>query len=204
MGHGDLAEAEKVLDEASLLSHENEVRLFLPLVLCALGNLHLQRGQAAKARDILIEAKREAEAVGHSTSVLLASAYLASAVAQLGEIRRGLELARACGAGAKQNGYQAIEALALFAEAGILSLQGATAAAEAIAQLERTIEIAARLGTRPLLGLAKGALARLLAASGRTAEAQDELVQAIELFDKSKMTIQLERARLALSKFSDL
>jgi hypothetical protein len=47
-------------------------------------------------------------------------------------------------------------------------------------------------------------LARLLAASGRTSEAQDELSQAIELFDKSKMTVHLERAKAALSKFSNL
>jgi class 3 adenylate cyclase/tetratricopeptide (TPR) repeat protein len=203
MSHGDLDEAERALDEASLLSRENEVRLFLPVVLCALGNLYLQRGQAAKARDILLEAKDEAEALGHSTSVLLSSAYLASAYAQLGDIPRGLEVARACQAGAKQKGYQPIEALAFFAEAGILSLQGASASAEAIAPLERTIEIATRLGTRPLLGLAKGTLARLLAASGRKAEAQEELAQAIDLFKKSKMTVQLERAKVALSRFLD-
>ena len=204
MTHGNLDEAEKALDEAALLSRENEVRLFLPLVLCALGNLYLQRGQAAKARDILLEAKDEAEALGHSTSIMLASAYLASAYAQLGDIPRGLEIARACQAGAKQKGYQPIEALALFSEAGILSLQGPSAAAEAIAQLGRAIEIATRLGTKPLLGLAKGTLARLLAASGRMSEAQDEFGQAVELFDQSKMTVQLERAKLALSKFSDL
>jgi hypothetical protein len=56
----------------------------------------------------------------------------------------------------------------------------------------------------PLLDAAKGMLARLLAASGRTAEAQDELVQAIALFDRSKMTVHLERAKAALSRFSDL
>jgi ATP/maltotriose-dependent transcriptional regulator MalT len=115
-----------------------------------------------------------------------------------------LEIARACQAGAKQKGYQPIEALALFSEAGILFLQGPSAAAEAISQLERAVEIATRLGTRPLLGLVKGTRARLLAASGRRAEAQDELAQAVELFAQSKMTVQLERAKLALSKFSDL
>ena len=52
--------------------------------------------------------------------------------------------------------------------------------------------------------MAKGTLARLLAASGRKSEAKDELAQAIELFDNSKMTIQLERAKAALSKFTDL
>ena len=200
---GNLDEAEGALDEAAFLSRENEVRLFLPLVLCGLGNLYLQRGRVREARDILLEARNEAEALGHSSSTLLASTYLASAYAQLGDIPRGLEVARACHAGAKQKGYQGIEALALLAEAVILSLQGASASAEAIAQLERTIEIAARLGTRPLLGLAKGTLARLLAAAGRKSEARDELGQAIELFAKSKMTIQLERAKAALSRFSN-
>ena len=152
----------------------------------------------------MLEAKNEAETLGYATGVLLASVYLASAYAQLGDISRGLEGARACQAGAKQKGYQAIEALAFFTEAGILSLQGAPAAVEAIARLERSIEISARLGMLPLLGLAKGVLARLLDASGRKSEARHELVQAIDLFDKSKMTVQLERAKIALSKFSDL
>jgi tetratricopeptide (TPR) repeat protein len=204
MSHGDFDEAETALNEAAMLSRENEVRLFLPLVLCALGNLNLQRGQPAKASDILIEAKREAEALSQSGGILLASAYLASACAQLGDIPRGLEIARASQAVAKQKGYQVIEALALLSEAGILSMQGASATGEAIARLERTIEIATRLGTRPLLGTAKGILARLLAASGRKSEAQDELLQAIDLFAKSKMTAQLERAKATLSKFSDL
>ncbi|MDO8401168.1 MAG: AAA family ATPase [Bradyrhizobium sp.] len=200
---GNLDEAEGALDEAAFLSRENEVRLFLPLVLCGLGNLYLQRGRAAEARDILLEAKDEADALGHSSSGLLASTYLASAYAQLGDIPHGLEGARACQAGAKQKGYQGIEALAFFTEAGILSLQGALGAVEAIARLERSIEISARLGMLPLLGLAKGMMARLLDASGRKSEAKHELVQAIDLFDKSKMSVQLERAKIALSKFTD-
>ncbi|HKH00189.1 MAG TPA: hypothetical protein VKB08_05635, partial [Bradyrhizobium sp.] len=64
-------------------------------------------------------------------------------------------------------------------------------------------EFASRIGARPLLAVAKGALARLLAVTGRKAEARDELAQAIELFAKSKMTIQLERAKASLSKFSN-
>jgi hypothetical protein len=46
-------------------------------------------------------------------------------------------------------------------------------------------------------------LSRLLAASGRTAEAREELAQAITLFDRSKMTVHLERAKAAFSKFSN-
>jgi hypothetical protein len=43
-----------------------------------------------------------------------------------------------------------------------------------------------------------------LLVSRRTAEAKDELVQAIALFHRSKMTVHLERAKAALSGFSDL
>jgi len=66
------------------------------------------------------------------------------------------------------------------------------------------IEIAEDLEAWPLQGLAKGALARLFAAAGRKSEAKDELEQAVELFARSKMTNQLERAKAVLSKFSDL
>jgi len=70
--------------------------------------------------------------------------------------------------------------------------------------MKRAVQIADGLEARPLLGAAKGILGRLLGDSGRTAEAQDELVQAIALFHQSKMTVQLERAKATLSKFSNL
>jgi hypothetical protein len=111
---------------------------------------------------------------------------------------------RACQASAKQKGYAGVEALATLAEANMLASQGEPAAEEAIRSAKRVIEIAVGLEARPLLGAARGILARLLAASGRKAEAQDELVQAIALFDRSKMTVHLERAKATLSKFSEL
>lgn len=201
MMRGNLEEAESALDNALRASRESEVRLFLPLVMCALGNLYSQQGHPARARDILLQAKDEAEALGHVTSTVVVSAYLGAAYSQLGDVQRGLALVRACQAGAKQKGYAGIEALAVFSEAAILSMQGASD--DAIACLKRATEIATRLEARPLLGVARGMLARSLAASGRTAEAQDELAQAIALFDHSKMTVHLERAKAALSKFSD-
>jgi hypothetical protein len=93
--------------------------------------------------------------------------------------------------------------LAAFYEANILASQGMTSRADALDCLKRTTELAARLEIRPMLGAAKGALGRLLADSGRTAEAQDELAQALALFDRSKMTVQVERVRATLSKFSN-
>jgi hypothetical protein len=105
---------------------------------------------------------------------------------------------------AKQKRYGGVELLAAFAEAGILSSLGPAMGADAIGCLQRVIDIAAKLEARPLLGAARGRLGSLLAASGRTAEAQDELAQAIALFAQSKMTVHLERAKAILSTFSDL
>lgn len=203
MLRGNLDEAENAFDQALHLSRESEVRLFLPLLLCGLGNIYSQQGYPARARDILLEARAEAEALGHGTSLVIVSAYLGPAYGQLGEVEHGLTLVRACQAGAKQKGYAGIEALAAMSEANILLSQGERSEEDAIACLKRTVELASRLEARPLLGIARGLLARLLAASGRSAEAKDELLQAIELFDRSKMTAQLERAKAALSKFSD-
>ncbi len=204
MMRGNLEEAESALDKALRISRESEVRLFFPLLMVALGNLYTQQGHAARARDILLQGKDEAEALGHVTSIVVGPAYLGSAYSQLGDVQRGLALVRACQASAKQKGYAGIEALAVFAEANILASQGEPAAAEAIGCMNRTIEIAARLEARPLQAAARGMLARLLTASGRTTEAQDELVRALALFDQSKMTVQVERAKAALSKFSNL
>src|SRR5262249_40137551 len=152
--------------EVVRLSRENEVRLFLPLALCMLGSIHAQSGRAARAERILLEAKQEAQSVGYQTVTVLASVYLASTYAQLGDPARGIEIARGCQAGAKQKGYQSIELQALLAEAMILS-QDSASADRAIAQLERAAGMAAQLDMRPLSGIAKDALARLLAVSGR-------------------------------------
>jgi tetratricopeptide (TPR) repeat protein len=184
------------------MARESEVRLFLPLVMCGLGNLYTQRGEGARARDILLEAKREAEALEHAPSIVVVSAYLGAAYAQIGETQHGLSLVRACLAGARQKGYAGIEMLAGLYEAGILASEGTSARSEAMDSFKRTIDIAERLEAGPILAAAKGAFGNLLADAGRTVEAQDELAQALALFDRSKMTVQREQVRATLSKFS--
>jgi tetratricopeptide (TPR) repeat protein len=200
---GNLEEAESALGRAFLLSRDSEIQLLQPLVMYSLGNVYLQQGHAARARDILLQAKQQAEALGHATSMAMVPAYLGMAYSQLGDVERGLEMVRASQAGARQKGYPGVEALANLAEANIHALQGKPAAEEAIKCLKRTIEIATRIEAKPMLGVTRGMLARSLAASGRTAEARHELTQAIALFDGSKMTVHLERAKATLSGYSD-
>ena len=204
MMRGDLEEAEVSLDQALRVSRESEARLFRPLIMSALGSLYSQQGHAGRATEVLLQAKDEADKLGHETSKVAVSAYLGAAYGQLGDIQHGLSLLRACQASARQKGYAGIEALAASAEANILASQGGHMVEEAMGCLHRIIEFTAKLEALPLLGAAKGVRARLLAASGRTDEAKEELVQAISLFDQSKMTVHLQRAKAALSKFSDI
>jgi tetratricopeptide (TPR) repeat protein len=204
LARGYLDEAEPALDHALRVSRESEVRLFLPLILSALGNLLVQKGEAARARDILLQAKNEADILGHAVSQVAVPAYLGAAYAQLAEVQHGLTLVRGCQAGARQKGYGGIELLAAFYEASMLTSQGTSGRADAMDCVKRTIDLAAGLEAGPLLAAARVTLGRLLSDSGRDAEAQDELVQALALFDRSKMTVQMERIRATLSKFSDV
>jgi class 3 adenylate cyclase/tetratricopeptide (TPR) repeat protein len=204
MLRGDLEEAEIVLDQAFRVARESEARLFRPLIMSALGNLYSQQGHGERAAEILLRAKDEADKIGHETSKVAVSAYLGAAYGQLADVQHGLAILRACQASARQKGYAGIEMLALSAEANILAEQGGHMVEEAMACLQRTIEFTVRLEALPLLGAAKGVRARLLAVSGRTDEAREELVQAITLFDQSKMTAHLQRAKADLSKFSDI
>ncbi|MGE0290028.1 MAG: AAA family ATPase [Bradyrhizobium sp.] len=201
---GNIGEAELALGQAFRLSHESEIRLFLPLIMWALGNLHIQKGKIAEAHDILLRAKDEAQNLGNDATAVAVSAYLGIASSQLGDASGGLALVRGCKAGSKQKGYGGIEALAAFAEAVILSSQGDATTEEAIGCVKQAMDIATELEARPLLASARGFMARLLAAAGRSGEARKEMHQAIALFDQSKMTIHLERARAELSKFPDM
>ena len=204
MLRGDLEEAEAALDQALRVSRESEARLFRPLIMSALGNLYSQQERAELSVEILLQAKDEADKIGHETSKVAVSAYLGAAYGQLDDVQHGLAILRACQASARQKGYAGIEALALSAEANILAAQGSHMEEEAMACLQRTIEFTTRIEALPLLGAAKGVRARMLADAGRTDEAREELTQAITLFDQSKMTVHLQRAKAALSKFSDI
>ena len=156
MMRAKLDEAEDALERALRISREGEVRLFLPLVMSALGNLYVQQGHAAQARDLLLQARDEAEALGHETSKVAVSAYLGAAYGQLGDIDTALALVRACQASARQKGYMGIEALAGLIEANIVASQGEPMAEEAAESLKRTVEIATRLEAQPLLGARHG------------------------------------------------
>jgi tetratricopeptide (TPR) repeat protein len=93
---GDLEEAESALDQALRCSRESEARLFGPLIMTALGNIYSQQGRPKLATEILLQAKHEADNLGHETSKVAVWAYLGAAYAQLGDVQHGLAVLRAC------------------------------------------------------------------------------------------------------------
>jgi class 3 adenylate cyclase/tetratricopeptide (TPR) repeat protein len=179
---GNIEKAGEELGHALLSARENEVRQFLPLIMGTLGNLYVQQGLGERARDLLLAAREEAEALGHQSSSVVVPVYLSLAYSLLGDHSQALTIARACRAGAKQKGYGGIEALAALAEANILAAQADTTE-QAVECLKQVVELASSLEVRPLLGLARQTLGRILAASGGISEAQKEFFQGIEFFD---------------------
>ncbi len=203
MMRGNLSDAQAALSDSLRLSRESEVRLFLPLVMSAMGNLFAQQGKREAARDLLLQAKDEAESLGHETSKVALPVYLGIVCSQEGDVRQALELVRACQGSAKQRGYEGVEAMAALTEANILLSEKEPDSDRASECLERAVEISTRLEAQTLLGAAFGTRARLYAASGQVNEAQNEFARAVALYERAKMTTHLERARAALSKYLD-
>ena len=76
------------------------------------------------------------------------------------------------------------EVLAALAEAnGLAANEGESE--DVIECFKQVIELASAIEARPLLGLAREALGRFLAPSGRMTDSQEELFRAISLFDRS-------------------
>jgi tetratricopeptide (TPR) repeat protein len=138
MMRGNLGEAENALEEALRTSRDSEVRLFLPLVMIALGNLYTQQGDAARAR-YPASGKRRGRSTRpcnqYRSRVDLSWRRIQSAWGRAARLDHGA----ARQASAKQKGYADIPA-----------------AAEAFGSVHQAVEIADRLEARPLLAAARG------------------------------------------------
>jgi len=66
--HGDVDAASEALSDALEVSRRNEVRQFVPVVMCQLGNSYLQQEHPGQARAVLEEARSEAATLGHTAS----------------------------------------------------------------------------------------------------------------------------------------
>jgi ATP/maltotriose-dependent transcriptional regulator MalT len=183
---GDLNEACATLEETLNLARRYEVRHFIPIVACQLAKSHLIKGDAAQAQQILLGAKLEAEALGHTFGVLRASTYLALALQQLGDIRGSLAVSRAANLTAEQQGFESLRAEALFAQASALAFNIDTAKSKEC--LASVISIATKIDARPQLAAAKALLSTILAREGDTTSSERELAEAENVFAEVRMT----------------
>ena len=152
-----------------------ELYSFAPVIAYQLGQAHLQRGNAEKARESLQRALDGAVAIRHTTTRTAASVHLALARLQLGERQPALELAVAARDTARQHGNRGIEVQALMALALARAAGGAADWPEAESTFEAGIALASELGTRPALTAMRHAYAQALGARGLTARAREQL-----------------------------
>jgi class 3 adenylate cyclase/tetratricopeptide (TPR) repeat protein len=197
---GSFEEAFSALNEALALARQHGVKQFLPVIACHLGNLYLQQDRTTEARDVLVEAKKEAEAVGHILSILRASIFLALTLCRLDAASGAVQLVRSARDQAAQQGFQGIRTEALVAEATVLASACPLDTVTPKKCLQAAMSIATRIEARPQLAAARALFGSIVARQGDVSLGVHELQEALDLFAAMKMTRQRERARELLAE----
>ncbi|HYB43034.1 MAG TPA: tetratricopeptide repeat protein, partial [Candidatus Methylomirabilis sp.] len=192
LARGEPGPARQALEQAYSICRAHDMLTYRPRISSELGLAWALDGRAGEAVPMVEQAVEEAAARRQTTSywqvlLLLAEVYLladrvpesAKAAADaLGHFREQ-----------RARGYEA-RALRLLGDVG--SREAADAGA-ARAYYEEAVDLAERLGMRPLLGRACLGLGRLLARTGETARARQALEIASARFRESGMTADLAR-----------
>ncbi|WP_283814420.1 AAA family ATPase [Bradyrhizobium sp. AUGA SZCCT0240] len=158
LNRGDFAGARAELEKALKLAKEHETKLYIPILACLCGMANLELGLIDEAKTVLTEARDQAHAVGHSSVMLRAPNYLALAQNASAD---ALENVRSVRAGARQQGYEGLEAETWLSEGRMFAMRP-EADPEQISQcLLNCIAIAERLEHKPLVAKAEGLLAKV-------------------------------------------
>lgn len=149
LGNSEASAAQDRLGAALELAREHEMRIFLPLVSYQLGRAYLKQNQIPPGLNALEMAYNDAQRIGPVGITLQASLYMALACA--GDDREAaLRQASAVRERARQQGFEVIEAEALFIEAEIIA-NGEGDMFEAAQKLERAIAISFQVEAVPLV-----------------------------------------------------
>ena len=202
--HGDAAHATEPLSRSLALCRERQLTIWQPIPSSLLGLCLVNLGRAAEGMPLLEESVRLSEDLG-------VRAYAARWMTHLGEgllagddqeqaattARRALDLAR----GHDEAGHEAL-ALRLLGETA--ARRTAPDRDDAAAHYGRALELAERLGMRPLMARTHLDLGRVERAAGRLAEAEEHLARAVVLFSALGMRAALERSAPELSALGRL
>jgi class 3 adenylate cyclase/tetratricopeptide (TPR) repeat protein len=197
---GRLDQAFAALREGLTLAQQHDIKQFAPVVGCQLGHVLLQQKQVVKARDVLLEARNEAELLGHILSVLRSSLYLALATYRIDGSRDALKQLRSLQARAAQQRLEGVRAEALLYEATVLSSADQPQNAGFTRSVDDAIAAATRIEAWPLVAAAKSLLGQFLARHEKASSGVAELEEAIHLFARMKMERQLKNAEGLLAE----
>ena len=194
---GDLDDAARMVDEGRTLAVERGFGLWNAVLRGAAGEIHLARGDTALARVELSAALEDLRRLGvlvHVPAMLSGIAEVSLRVGHLSEafaaVDKGLELVRTT-----LSRWRAAELWRIRGEALAARGDRSDAVAESFG---RALEIAGSQGARAFELRAATALARRLAARGRTADARAMLVPRYEAFSEGLDTADLQAAHVLL------
>jgi tetratricopeptide (TPR) repeat protein len=194
----DIDAAAGAIGAAVDLARRNEIRQFLPTLLCQQGNVLLRQGRPEAARDGLLEAQELARELGHTAIGPMISTYLALALHGLGETDRALTLAEAARATARQQGYRWVEGQSLIAIGSILAAGDSGGHVRSREYLEAAIATGQETGSLPQQAYARAVLGRHLLATGDRIGAAQHFRELLGLLTRLKLTRQLARLQAVL------
>jgi class 3 adenylate cyclase/tetratricopeptide (TPR) repeat protein len=203
LASGDFDSARGAFDEALSLARQYDVKQFIPVVACQIGNLLLQQDEPAMAQAVVRGAKAEAERLGHMLTVLRASIYLARALAHLAGGDTALRMLRATRDEAERGEFNGVRAEALLCEAIVLTRTGHPADLAASNECSlAAMSIASKFGAQPQVAAARTTLGTNLVRQGHLAAGMSELDAAGNLYRAMKLTKQVERTRALHAKLA--
>jgi class 3 adenylate cyclase/tetratricopeptide (TPR) repeat protein len=196
--HGDFAAAARVLEPGLTLCRA-EIRLALPSVAGFLGSAYLCSGRAGDAVPLMEEAIEAITAMRISGPRSWVIAFLAEAYLVLGrrveareQAEQALELAR----GLEQRGWEAWGLKLL----GDIQADEPDAAEQARQAYRPALELATRLGMRPLVAHCQLSLGRLYARTGQREQAEQHLAGAATLYREMDMPFWLAKAKTEIGR----
>jgi class 3 adenylate cyclase/tetratricopeptide (TPR) repeat protein len=191
---GDLGQATQVLERALEISGPGQLRIWLPWILSSLGLAHSLLNRRERGLPLLEQAVAVAASMKRSGGHSIRLAALGEGYLLAGRLQEATRLAEQALGLARNHRERANEAYALRLLGEAFSRHGAGMAGRAEDFYRQAIDLSQVLGMRPLTGLCRLGLGRLLQGRHDVAAAREHLRAARVVFAETGMDFWLAQA----------
>jgi class 3 adenylate cyclase/tetratricopeptide (TPR) repeat protein len=181
---GQLAEAQKILEELSSFSHEYGCELLELWSDLFLGAIYASQGHLTRGMTMIEEARRRSEEAGGKFILTVSYYFLGRVYKQIAE------------------GTDSISPIMIVKNIGFLLKNVPFSAKKAENHFQKAIELAQEIGAKSWLGQATLELGLLHKIKGKTDEAKKCLSDAVRLFEECEADVFLKQAREELANLT--